>query len=144
MADINLNITDEYIDEMIESVIERRVNSVINDHWSLSDYLNDRFTKALEGKADEAIKKLADETFKEEMAKPFSKRDSYGCKTDTYDTYGDFIREVLRNKCKSDWDLRNQMKRAIEEKVNQAWEESRDEAVTMILAGIAEKGGDAE
>ena len=143
MTEIKFDITDEQVQEAVKAVVREELADMADfeDHYGIRGMLKAEVAKAVSGLVAEEVGERFDEIAKqaveEHMSEPFTVDDGWGYNRTTYASYSDFIRAKLHEKFKKDdYSVKREFEKRVQEKVDKAWKEYRDDAIATVMAKV--------
>lgn len=143
MAEIKLDITEEQVQEAVKAIVREELADMadMEDRYGIRDMLKAEVGKVVRGlvaeEVGERFDEIARQTVEEHMSEPFTVDDGWGYNRTTYASYSDFIRAKLHEKFKKDdYSVKREFEKRVQEKVDKAWNEYRDDAIATAMAKV--------
>lgn len=143
MTEIKFDITEAQVQMAVREIVRKELEDMADfgDHYGIKGMLKEEVAKAVSGLVAEEVGDRFDEIAKraveEHMSEPFTVDDGWGYNRTTYASYSDFIRAKLHEKFKKDeWSVRREFEKRVQEKVDKAWKEYREDALAEAMAKV--------
>lgn len=139
-----LDITEEQVNEAIKAVVAGEVNSLF-ERYEILDFAKTEIAKcvdrAFESEIGRRFDEIVSETLDEHLSQPFELDDGWGYNRKKFETYSDFIRFKLHEKFeKDDWKVKGAFEKRVQKKVEEAWNQYRDDAIAIVSAKVGSLG----
>ena len=141
MAELKFDITEEQVQEAVKAIVREEMERM-NDDWGgvrglVKDEMKSVIAKLVAEEVGSRFDEIAKQAVEEHMSEPFTVDDGWGYNRTTYETYADFIRAKLHEKFKrDDYSVKREFEKRVQEKVDKAWKEYRDDAIADAMAKV--------
>ena len=141
MAELKFDITEEQVQEAVKAIVREEL-AAMNDDWGgvrglVRDEMKRVIAKLVADEAEGRFDEIAKQAVEEHVSEPFTVDDGWGYNRTTYETYADFIRAKLHEKFKGDdYSVKREFEKRVQEKVDKAWKEYRDDAIATAMAKV--------
>ena len=137
---MELNITQEHVDEIMEKVISEQVGNVIENDWYGT--VESRIQKEVERAVKNELAKRFNEMVAEIVdgfmnGKPFELNDGWGHRS-RYESYTDFFAAQLNDRVSSSYEVKRVIEDHVKKKVDALWKTFQREIAEEVIARHAE------
>ena len=141
---ITFDITEEQVNEAIKAVVAGEVN-LLFERYEIRDIAKTEIAKcvdrAFESEIGSRFDEIVSETLDEHLSQPFELDDGWGYNRQRFETYSDFIRFKLHEKFgKEDYRVKNEFQKRVQAKVDEAWNQYKDDAIAIVTAKVGALG----
>ena len=140
---MELNITDEHLDEVIENIVRKELSDSYESslYYVIKGKVESVVRGMVENELADTFKKMVDDVVADFMgAKPVDVNDGWG-ERKRYESYADFFAAKLREQCAKDYQVRRLVEDAVKRKVEEIWKQYEREILEEVIAKHAEEAG---
>ena len=141
--ELKFNVTEEQVHEAVKAIVREEMaeSADCDDYYGIRDMVKQEIARTVSKLVAAEVSDRFDEIAKEEVEKhlsePFTVDDGWGYNRTTYASYSDFIRAKLHEKFKKDdYSVKREFEKRVQEKVDKAWKEYRDDAIATVMAKV--------
>lgn len=134
---MELNITDERMEEMVNAAIVEHVHESA-DCVYIRDKIDRLIRTAVEKELSDRFDAAVDAIVSDFMTEPIDIMDGWSS-TVHYDTYRDFLMAKLGEKVMRDYEVKRMLENVLKNKVDAIWKKIGGEVVKEVLARHAEE-----
>ena len=141
--ELKFNVTEEQVHEAVKAIVREEMAEIADcdDYYGIRDMVKQEIARTVSKLVAAEVSDRFDEIAKEEVEKhlsePFTVDDGWGYNRTTYASYSDFIRAKLHEKFKKDdYSVKREFEKRVQEKVDKAWKEYRDDAIATVMAKV--------
>lgn len=143
MVEIKFNVTEEQVQEAVKAIVREEMDGIADsgDYYGIQEMVNEKIkdvvSKMVEAEVSDRFDEIAKEEVEKHLSEPFTVDDGWGYNRTTYASYSDFIRAKLHEKFKKDdYSVKREFEKRVQEKVDKAWKEYRDDAIATVMAKV--------
>jgi len=140
---VELNITQEHVDEIMEKVIAEKVMAVMENDWygTVKNRIREKVEHAVKSELAERFNDMVVDIVNEFMeGTPVEVNDGWGNRR-RYESYTDFFAAELQKQVGNSYDIKREVERSVKAKTEEIWKSYKREITEAVIAKHAEDAG---